>query len=426
MSPLGTSRHIFLLVVFVVCAMSASVMYGPHLSMVAGLFQPNLAGGVRTLAGAFFIESKSIAELQTTYAAVPDTGRRVRILIVPGHEPSFGGTQHQGLLERDIVVDMAEELQRLLQGDPRYSVMVARSREAWHPSLERYFAVHKDDILDFREGHKQQMGRLLKQGLLSQVTGVSHNSAPRDVALRLYGINAWANEQEVDLVLHVHINDHERRSTRTQGVYSGFSIYVPERQYSNSTSSRAVADSLYRRLSHSMPVSDMPLEQSGVVEDQELVAIGRYNTVDAPSMLIEYGYIYEGHFHDQTMRELLTDEYAYLTFRGVQDFFSATIATSTSFETTLLPHTWSVDVESGMAPLQDVLALQAALRSEGLYPPPGRTLHQCPLAGVFRKCTQTALAAFQEKYGVHGEVNQVGPQTRAVLNQRYGREHIEE
>jgi N-acetylmuramoyl-L-alanine amidase len=370
------------------------------------------------IAGIFFVESKSIAELQTTYAAVPDSGRRVRILLVPGHEPTFGGTQFNGVRERDLVVVLAEELQRLLQTDPHYSVSIARTTSAWHPRLAEYFSTHTADIIDFREDHLQEMGRLVKKGLLTQVTGVSHNNAPRDVALRLYGVNAWANEQEVDIVLHLHINDHERKNVRTEGKYSGLSIYVPERQYSNSTSSRAIADALLERLSVIMPPSDMPLEKLGVVEDQELIAIGRYNTVDAPSMLIEYGYIYESQYHDEEIRPMLLREYAYQTYLGIQDFFGVNHP-SHRFATTLLPHTWPEDLRSTYAPARDVLALQVALANEQLYPPHGKNMNQCPISGRFKTCTVSALNEFQKKYGIEGETGVVGPKTRGVMNQRF-------
>jgi N-acetylmuramoyl-L-alanine amidase len=418
MKSANHSPHLFLLFVASSLFIIANLLYGPYRAHFTIALEHVVQDVTSAIAGIFFVESKSIAELQTTYAAVPDSGRRVRILLVPGHEPAFGGTQFNGVRERDLVVELAEELQRLLQTDPHYSVSIARTTSAWHPSLAEYFSSHTEDIIDFREDHLQEMGRLVKKGLLTQVTGVSHNNAPRDVALRLYGVNAWANEQEVDIVLHLHINDHERKNTRTEGKYSGFSIYVPERQYSNSTSSRAIADALLERLSVIMSPSDMPLEKGGVVEDQELIAIGRYNTVDAPSMLIEYGYIYESQYHDEVIRPMLLREYAFQTYLGIQDFFGVNLPRK-SFATTLLPHAWLDDLRSTYAPARDVLALQVALVHEQLYPPLGQTMNQCPISGRFKTCTVSALAEFQKKYNIAGEDSFVGPRTRDVLNEHY-------
>lgn len=409
---------IFLGAVTLVLVGVVSLMYGSYRQQIVVAVLNAVLETHSQIAGAFFVESKSIAELQTTYAAVSDSGRRVRILLVPGHEPTVGGTTFQGLWERDVVVVLAEELKRLLESDPHYTVTIARNASEWNPELKSYFERHRDDIVDFREDHLEEMGRLVQRGLLTQVTGVSHNSAPKDVALRLYGVNAWANEQEVDIVLHLHINDHERRSTKVEGKYSGFSIYVPERQYSNSTSSRAIADALLVRLSTVMAQSDMPLEKAGVVEDQELIAIGRYNTVDAPSMLIEYGYIYEGQYHDETIRDLLLREYAYQTHLGIQDFFGADHPSHT-FPTTFLPHVWTEDLRPTTAGVDDVLALQAALIHEQLYPPKGKSMYQCPVTGKFKTCTLASLKAFQDRYEIEDEEGFVGSGTREVLNERF-------
>src|SRR6185436_8364106 len=136
--------------------------------------------------------------------------------------------------------------------------------------------------------------RLLGNGTVSKVKdGVIHNSAPPNVALRLFGINKWVNENKVDLAIHVHFNDYPRRNRSIAGEYSGFSIYVPEKQYVNSTTTLAIADSVFNRLDKYNPVSDFPKEDDGIVEEQELIAIGANDTLSAPSMLIEYGYIYE-------------------------------------------------------------------------------------------------------------------------------------
>jgi N-acetylmuramoyl-L-alanine amidase len=48
-----------------------------------------------------------IADVKSKYNTVT---KKVRILIVPGHEPNFGGTEFGNLKERDMTVDLANNL----------------------------------------------------------------------------------------------------------------------------------------------------------------------------------------------------------------------------------------------------------------------------------------------------------------------------
>ena len=47
------------------------------------------------------------------------------------------------------------------------------------------------------------------------------------------------------------------------------------------------------------PVNGMHFPGEGVVEDQELIAIGSFNTLNPIGLLIEYGYIYESQFYNK-------------------------------------------------------------------------------------------------------------------------------
>ena len=151
-----------------------------------------------------------------------------------------------------------------------------------------------------------------------------HNDAPKDVALRLFGINKWANEHKVDIIIHIHFNDSGPRRAGAPGEYNGFTIYTPERQYSNSQASMDIAKRVFKRLSKMFSVSNLPGEDAGVVEDQELIAIGSSNTVDAASLLVEYGYIYEPQFRVPAVRVMVLRELAFQTYLGLADFFGET------------------------------------------------------------------------------------------------------
>ena len=332
---------------------------------------------------------------------------------MPGHEPDYGGAEFVNLYERNMVVDVAQYMKDFFEKDDHYEVVVARDKSAWNADFEKYFAEHWDEIVSFIQQNKAEMLRLVNNGSVTQVKdGVIHNTAPQNVAIRLYGMNKWANENDIDIAIHIHFNDYPRRDNTIPGEYSGLSIYVPEGQYSNSTSTRAVAQAVFNRLAKYNAISDFPKENEGIVEEQELIAIGSYNTLDAPSMLIEYGYIYEPQFVDSEVRQSVFRDLAFQTYLGVEDFFGG--QTSMAYDTLMLPHKWQGDLDK-----DDTLSLQTALIIEGLYPPLGRTKNDCPRTGKFGPCTKKSLGLFQDKYGITGETDMVGVKTKNILNYRY-------
>lgn len=370
----------------------------------------------------FFQQGITIAQLQNKYnaATYKKNQPKIRIMIVPGHEPNFGGSSYGGVNERDMAVDLANSLRGFLQNNSHYEVIVSRTKDAWNPDIEKYFKDHWDDIVAFIKENKEQMIRLVNNGSVRMATeGISHSSAPQNVAIRLFGINKWNNENAIDIAIHIHFNDYERRNLSAPGEYTGLAIYVPEKQYSNSATTKAIANSVYKRLSKYNAVSNFPKEDVGVVEDQELIAIGSRNTLDAPSMLIEYGYVYEPQFSDPTVRDSTLKDLAFQTYLGLQDFFGGPNDISIAYDTLMLPHSWIGDISKKNADKNDVLALQSALIVEGVYPPSDKSKNDCPRTGRLGPCTLSALNQFQNKYGIKDEVNIVGEQTKKVLNDRY-------
>ncbi|MEK7538762.1 MAG: N-acetylmuramoyl-L-alanine amidase [Patescibacteria group bacterium] len=376
----------------------------------------------KMIAGAFFTKSITAPYLQHKFNVASTTGQKIRVLLVPGHEPHFGGTEYKDLKERDLVVDLTQELAKYLSADDTFEVIVTRGKNSWNPQFEKYFVEGKKAIEDFAVAQRDEMNRLIKEGKISKVPDVvPHNDAPGDVALRLYGINKWANEYGVDVVIHVHLNDYPRKRVTRAGEYTGFSIYVPEKQYSNAETSVEVSTKIFNRLAKLFPVSDMPKEDMGIVEDQELIAIGSFNTVNAASMLIEYGYVYESQFANPKIAQAVLKEMALQTYLGLHDFFNeAGSPTVGVHDTTLLPFEWKTAIKKNQNPSQDVLSLQAALMKRGSYPPAGSSKNDCPLSGTFGPCTRTALAVFQKEFDTQGERGVVGKETRDWLNSLYG------
>lgn len=342
----------------------------------------------------------------------------IRILIVPGHEPGYGGAVFRGTYEREIVTDIAEELEALLDADQGIEVIVTRDDRAWSPTFKKYFDRNGKKIESFVEKAKKDMAKKQKgkKNTTASTPGthVEHAAAPQDVALRLYGINKWANENKIDLVLNLHVNDTTDHGPDTPGSNSGFAIYIPDTIYSNSRASRPVAQAIASRLNQLSATSTLRIENQGVVPDRELIAIGAYNTLKVPTALIEYGYITESKFLAPELRSTLAKDYAYQTYLGLRDFFKDSL--STKYPTKTLPRTFSNDIPFGTTSA-DAYALQVALTVLGFYPPRESTLVSCPVSGVMNECTQVALRAFQKSRGIL-ETGMLDARTRTELNAR--------
>ncbi len=369
--------------------------------------------------------AKTVADIQSKYNAVTNTvsAKKVRILIVPGHEPTYGGAEYGSIKERDLTVELGKDLKQLLDNNGHYQVYITRDTNAWEQNFDSYFKTNWDNIISWVKINRQEMTHLISVGSVKHVTPtIIHNKAPQNVAYRLFGITKWANENDIDITIHIHFNDYSGHG-RNPGEYSGFTIYVPEGQYSNSTTTKAIAKDVFNRLEKYNPVSDLPGESTGIVEEPDLIAVGVNNTSDAASMLIEYGYIYEQQFTNSTLRSSALRDLAFQTYLGLQDFFGSpsVLNSSMSFDTLLIPHDWRQSITNKTASSSlDIYALQTAMVIDGVYPPGDKNLNDCPRTGSLGPCTLTALDAFQNKYGITDEKGVVGPKTRTILNGRFG------
>lgn len=244
--------------------------------------------------------------------------KKFKILIVPGHDNQFSGTEYRGVKEANLNLMIARELYQLLSGDKHFSVQITRDRETgeYLPTFSNFFASERERILAFRNERKSLFDWFLKSGEIKRNVIVSHNFAPSEVALRLNGINLWANENDYDLTLHLHVNDQAGRRYNKSGGYSGFSIYVPEKQYPNSRASLELGQDLAAELESYLPVSNLPKESAGVIEDQELIAVGSFATRDGAALLVEYGYIFEPRWNAGE-QETSAKKFAELTYQGL-------------------------------------------------------------------------------------------------------------
>ncbi len=247
---------------------------------------------------------------------------RLRVLVVPGHDAGTGGTQFKGVFERDINAAIGHYVAEYLAEDPRVQVHVAREEDGeLSPWFTSYLEKNEKEVLSFRERMVRLMADALANGSFVKKEPVVHNTAPSRAALMLYAINKYANDNDIDVVLHLHVNDYAGRSEKKVGKYKGFAIYAPEVQLPNARVSRGLAQSIHKTLVNFIPESNYPKEGNGLVEDQELIAIGSNASRDGVSLLIEYGYIYEPIFQKESLRGMAVQELAFQTAKGVRKYF---------------------------------------------------------------------------------------------------------
>jgi N-acetylmuramoyl-L-alanine amidase len=378
------------------------------------------------LASVFYTHNAvTVSALHSDYVAAgqnTSAAKKVRILLVPGHEPDYGGAEFGALKERNMTVELAQDLQQILANNNRYQVMVTRNTQSWNPTFADYFKNDWNEIAAWEQAHKDEIANLTRLGQFHPVTPeVYHNNAPTDVAMRIYGIDKWVNENNIDIVIHIHFNDYPGHASGVPGQYNGLAIYVPQQEYANSSTTEVLADGIFKRLAKYSAVSNLPGESSGIVEDQDLIAIGAYNSVNAASMLIEYGYIYEPQFVNPATRSSAIKDLAFQTYVGLQDFFEPdnVVNVAGAYDTLLVPHQWSAPLTATNAAPADVLALQTALTMDGDYPPANKSKNDCPRSGSLGPCTKTALNRFQAKYGITGEKDMAGQKTINLLEKMY-------
>ena len=380
------------------------------------------------LAAVIIHNPRTVAGLQEKYNKgvlannVAGPQNKIRILIVPGHEPGYGGAEFGNVKERELTVELAVDLAKFLKENGRYEVIVTRNDDTWNPVFADHFKNNWDAIIQWKKDHRVDFLKQTsaKPAPINNKPKIYHNSAPDDVAYRLFGITKWSNENAADIAIHIHFNDYPGHTGSGPGKYTGFAIYTPESQYANSTTTRAVSESIFKRLQKYNPVSDFPGEANGIVEEGQLIAIGVNNTADAASLLIEYGYIYEQQFTDPDARGLALSDLAFQTYLGLEDFFNprGSSVLAAMYDTLVLPHNWTSTISGSSKSTKDVYALQTALLVDGVYPPQDRSLNDCPRTGTIGPCTESAVQAFQKKYGIRE--NGVGTRTVEELNKMYG------
>ncbi len=251
------------------------------------------------------------------------TKASIRILIVPGHDNGSWGAEYGKIKEADMNLVLATQIYNSLKVDKNYKVYITRNKSGYLKTFADYFSNHKGEIIAFKQAAKLKTKKEIVAGDFTVKEGVAHVAVNEDMSVKLFGINKWANENKIDLVLHVHFNDYPRPSVSTIGTYKGIAIYVPEAQMVNSAGSTKVANSIFKQLKKKYSASSYPKEKSGIVPDQNLIAMGTSGTLNEKvrTVLVEYGYIYEKVFRNTTSRRASYKIMAALTTTGIKNYF---------------------------------------------------------------------------------------------------------
>ena len=247
--------------------------------------------------------------------------RKLRVLVVPGHDNQYSGASYQGKREADFNIEFARHLVETLAADPKLEVMVARDLVTGFYSAEIAELLDKDrdSVLSFKAAKKSLMNELLAGGLVEDRSTNNHSFATSEISYRLYGINKWINDNDIDLAIHIHFNDYPGHKSGP-GKYKGITVYTPDEQYPNGQAGIDVGVAVFEALNQIRPTSNNPLELTGVVPDQELIAIGSNASVNAAAILVEYGYIYETEFQSPVEREKIFKAMAEKTYEGLVNY----------------------------------------------------------------------------------------------------------
>ena len=247
----------------------------------------------------------------------------IRILIVPGHDNEVYGAKYKGLKEANMALVLGTEIYNTLKQDKRFTVFITREESGYTKDFADYFANHMDEIKTFKESSKEKMSERVTEGNFIKKPNVPHFSVKEPVALKLYGLNKWENENNIDAVIHIHFNDDGRKNQSRPGKYVGFSVYMPDNQLPSHDLSQPLAQDIFDALKSKYTNSTYVKENGGVIADQKLIVLGANDSLlpSVRSVLIEYGFIYEKQFRTYASRKVAFQERADITAQAIKDYF---------------------------------------------------------------------------------------------------------
>lgn len=245
-----------------------------------------------------------------------DSGPR-RILLVAGHTAVTKGAVFGQTTEYEINYELLKKAELVLQ-EKGYEVVITHRDDDYSYRFTSFFEENRDRILEFRQLQKDRYDIEYPMGVVTNDT--DHNYASDSVVLQLYGVNLWANENDIDAVVHIHFNDYPGRPAGQRGTHTGFSIFTGLKTNTNFVPSFRLAKALETEMLRYADRSTVPKESAGVLES-ELIAVGQADSVDPPAILLEGGFVYEEKFTDRTRRSKELANYAQAIGNAVDTYF---------------------------------------------------------------------------------------------------------
>lgn len=247
---------------------------------------------------------------------------KIKILLVPGHDDVHKGAEFNGVHELDLNIELSEKIKEEIEKDKRFEVLLLSDYKT-NKKVDSYIEENKIKIERLEKHHKEVTKKLQQEGLVLLKSGIDHNFAHEEMINKLYGINFYSNDQKIDLVIHVHFNNYHRYNMKKEGEYEGFSIYYPTLVYNNGEVSKELGTHLMAKMMRVSTSSTNPAEEDVLIEDSELIAVGAYNTLKVPALLVEYGYVYEKNILEEDFRVDRFNLLANATKEGILGFLKS-------------------------------------------------------------------------------------------------------
>jgi N-acetylmuramoyl-L-alanine amidase len=255
---------------------------------------------------------------------------KIKILIVPGHDNEYPGAIVGDTREADLNLKISEYLKSFLAQETAIEVYTTRDpqfikqdsenpqdKNGYIPDFQKYLDEKIFEVLDYRTLYKEETEKLASKNKNKKVKIIEHNPAPGEMLYRLYAVNKFIEDNEIDIAIHIHLNDYAGRNI-SEGKYKGFSLFVPDNSLRNGKVSQELAKYIAKTLDDNFKYSNNPLEKKKIILGHELIANGANNTIQAASVLIEYGYIYETKFQDEEILQKAAEQ----TYLGIKNYLT--------------------------------------------------------------------------------------------------------
>lgn len=272
-----------------------------------------------------FIVLSPMIKTENIAAALSISPKKIKVLIVPGHEPNKGGAdEYKKIKERDLNLQLSEILKNNLSDNKKIEVILARDKDGWNKDLEKFVTTNETEIMNWVALMKEKLLAKVDSGEFKVIDpNMKHNDAESSAVLFLYGTNKWIDEKNIDLVLHVHFNSNPKINGKPN--YRGYSIYIPDKQYANADQSKRFADYVNEEIVKIQKPSNMPQEKETIISSQELIAVGNYDTLKIPSVVVEYAYMYESLMTNTETRNAFIEKAASSTATAIENFIEKEI-----------------------------------------------------------------------------------------------------